>query len=374
MRAIDDLTQTITLGLAAAPTTAVQYVGTYATVDGVAVGIAGTLPDTNSVAINYNAKRRMLQPGRITQLTISNPAGNSAAAVTVTWRDDGPDPDEVIAAIVHQATIAAGGSAKYTEALGWQLFTAGGLVQGSDDWYAAVKKGLIPGHALVHKFGRNAAVGTGGEDIWSFTTIVWPTAAFTAEALSGSGNDTAAGSGAQQITISGLDANWAEQTETLEMNGGTAVIGTATWMRLNRAWVSRVGTYGGDNVSNITIRVSVGGTVHLSITGSEGQTAHGAYTVPLGKTAYWLSADLGVDSGKTARMIFYQVPNANDVATPFSGARRIVQQSDGVSGHVSIKPRSPSGPFVGPCDLWWHAIPSATAAVTVDFELLLVDD
>jgi len=373
MRAIDDITQAITITLGAAPTTAVQYTGMYCE-GGTARGFAGVVGTTDDESIAHDFKRRKFAPGKVKELTISNPTGNSAATVTVSWRDDGPDPDEVQEIVLHRAVIPADGSAKYTEAQGWQLFTAGGLVRYSDDWYAAVTKGLIPGHSIVTKYGRNLSVGTGGEDIWAYTTMPWATAAFSAEFVSVSGNDTAAGSGCQELTVQGLDANWEYQSVATDSNGTSAVAIAGTWLRIWRAFVSRTGTYHDDNAGSMTVRVAGGGTIHNQIWVGEGQTTYGGYTVGAGKTAYLIYALITVDSGKTAQVIFNMCPNVNDVSTPFTGAKRRQLILDGIAGAVEYQPKAPRGPYAAYSDLWWYAKPSASAAISVDFQLLVVDD
>jgi len=101
-------------------------------------------------------------------------------------------------------------------------------------------------YRTVHKFGRNPSVSTNTapEDVWAAGGLmVWPTQASTLTIVSDSANDSAAGSGAQQIRVEGLDENFDEIYELVELNGLTSVATLHTFFRVDRAYVTRVGTY-----------------------------------------------------------------------------------------------------------------------------------
>lgn len=251
----------------------------------------------------------------------------------------------------------------------------------SKDFYAEVAKGLIPGQALIHKFGHGIATTT-LSPIGTAMTYKTPTAATALEFVSSDANDTAAGTGAQQITIIGLDANWAEVSQTIETNGTTAVALSTNLIRLYRWYVSRSGAYastaGGSHVGTLTIREAGAGATwtQIGLYGAFGlgQSEIACYTVPLGKTAYLLSKKYSIQNGKVVDIFFFQRPLANDVTTPFTGTMRIVEREVDVAGDILLKTISPKGPFVGPCDLGVMAkISAGTGEVSVDFELLLVN-
>ena len=54
---------------------------------------------------------------------------------------------------------------------------------------------------------------------------------------SSSANDTALGTGARTIMITGIDENYLSQSEVVEMNGGTTVTTTNDWLGVNRVIV-----------------------------------------------------------------------------------------------------------------------------------------
>jgi hypothetical protein len=78
----------------------------------------------------------------------------------------------------------------------------------SEPFELQVSRGQIPGHDFVHKFGYNPTIGVTDETIWSQGGVyVYPTTASTMYISSSSTADTAAGTGARTVTVSGLDAD-----------------------------------------------------------------------------------------------------------------------------------------------------------------------
>lgn len=59
-------------------------------------------------------------------------------------------------------------------------------------------------------------------------------------------NDTAAGTGARQLFISGLNNNWDAISETITLNGQTPVNTTTQFLRVNLLLVVEVGSFGGN--------------------------------------------------------------------------------------------------------------------------------
>lgn len=252
---------------------------------------------------------------------------------------------------------------------------------GLRDYLIEVARGNVAGAAIVHKFGEHS-VGTTLVPVCEGGVYQTPTTATALEFLSSDANDTSAGTGAREVTVIGLDSSWNEVSQTVTTNGTSAVALGTNLIRLYRWYVSSSGTYAtsssGSHAGTLTVRVSGAGATWSTIGTSpfaEGQSQIGAYTVPTGKTAYLLSDQVDVDTSKTIDAVFFQRPNADDVATPFSGAMRVVAKYIGVSGHQPHIYSTPKGPFVGPCDIGFmakHA--SSTGDVSVDFELLIIDD
>lgn len=251
------------------------------------------------------------------------------------------------------------------------------LERPASDFFLDASAGRIGYASTVQKFGSNNDVGTGAyEDIWQAGgTYNWLTAASAVRVKAG-GNaaDTAAGAGAQSVTIVGLDENWAEASETVATNGALASSPTTTtFIRVFRAYVENAGAYTGVNTGDVTIETTGGTTVGF-ISAGLGQSQLGLYSVPAGKVAYLQRFRIVANSGanKTATIRLWQRRDADDVATPFK-PKRLVDVFNGVSGEVSVEHATyPS--FPAKTDIWFDAIGDANAtSVDVSFDLILVD-
>jgi len=157
-----------------------------------------------------------------------------------------------------------------------------------------VSKGQVAGASPEYKFGFNPDVNGAEESIWSHGgDYPWAAAAFTAFISSSSTADTSAGTGAQTVTIEGLDENYAAQSVTVNMNGQTQVqIGDASgWLRVNRVFVATSGSGGtaaGDiyvAVSGVSSGVPTGAT-YAKVVAGDNQTQQAIYTVPAGFSFY----------------------------------------------------------------------------------------
>jgi hypothetical protein len=112
-----------------------------------------------------------------------------------------------------------------------------------------------------NKYGFNSDVDVGTEVLWSYGglhTIL--TSASTLSVVSSSANDTAAGTGARQITITGVDGNNDTLVENVTLNGVTPVVTSGTFLGVNRVQVISSGS-GTVNAGDITITASTGGSV-----------------------------------------------------------------------------------------------------------------
>lgn len=149
-----------------------------------------------------------------------------------------------------------------------------------------LKENFRGGYDIVNKFGFNPEIDTGTdpEDLWSAGGLyTFPSDAGEAlEIVSTSANDAAAGTGAQTVTIMGLDENGDSKTEVATLNGITAVALTGLWSAINRMIVTTAGS-GLINAGDINIQQSGGGTVFAQILIDKGQTLQAIYKVPNGK-------------------------------------------------------------------------------------------
>ena len=247
---------------------------------------------------------------------------------------------------------------------------------GHKDFYTEVMKGNIPGHSMVHKFGRRASVANGAWNglLTANATYVLLSSAATLRLAAGDVNDDAGGTGAQSVHIYGLSATGTLQDEIIVTNGTTISASSAsTYTRCFRVHVEDCGAYGGYNAGAVTVETT-GGTDIIEIVAGEGQTQYGGYTIPLGYTGYLTFVNFTVDSGKVANCRIRTRENYLDATDPFE-PMRIRLNFDGIIGSFSYKPRGPEMVLSALTDITAEAYGSGgTASVSVNFEILLVED
>ena len=152
-----------------------------------------------------------------------------------------------------------------------------------DNFSVAVGLGHHRGWRVLRKFAMNPDV-AGTEQVWPPGTIqVLPTTAGAVSVVSDSAADVmTSGTGAWTCRVWGLDANYEEINETVELNGTTPVVTTLSFLRVFRAYAVLAGT-GGVNAGNLSM--SIGGDLQAYIEQDEGQTHISQYTVPAGHVA-----------------------------------------------------------------------------------------
>lgn len=244
------------------------------------------------------------------------------------------------------------------------------------DYHYEAALGLRQGHRTFSKFGYNQDVDTStAETIWAPGGVYTPpTTASTLTIVSSSTADDGdpAGTGAQRIYITGIDANRKIQTETVTLDGTTNVVTTSTWLGINRAAVALAGS-GQANAGNITITATTGGATLAYIPAGEGTTQQCIYHTQLQATAV---ADwLWINVNKIAAGNQPVVTITGITYSPVSNCNYEVFRCNidtAVENTVSINPEQP---FVfNPGDVFQlKAISSAIdAIVTARFSLIEV--
>ena len=180
---------------------------------------------------------------------------------------------------------------------------------------------LSPSYKQVYKFGQNAVVGNSMETIWQQGGLYsYPPSASTMTVSSSDVNDTSAGTGARTVLISGLDASYNETSETITLNGQTAVTTVNTYIRMNRAIVLTAGS-GGVNAGIIyvgtgTVTSGVPANIYTTINGDgSNQTLQAFWTVPAGYTAYIYQTNISTGNSSNTPAVLKTVL----VARPFGG-------------------------------------------------------
>ena len=154
----------------------------------------------------------------------------------------------------------------------------------------------------------------------------------------GNTNDTVTGTGARYVTIIGLDSNFNNYMETLVTAGASASSWTTgTFIRVNTAVVTGVGTYSGSNEGNILIESETDLDVLAAICTGHSRSLSSVYTVPKGCSAAIPRVAFMCDSEHSATITGYFRKNAEDFVVPYDAAN-IINFLPGFSGQWESKP------------------------------------
>jgi len=199
----------------------------------------------------------------------------------------------------------------------------------------------------VDKFGKSETIGSSYSPVSGGSSAVLLSAAETLDIVSDDVNDTLTGTGAQKIIITGLDANYTEQTEEIDMDGTTPTVSSKTWIRFYIARVSAVGSdTSGTNLGVITISGSTTTTATLVIDSGDGRTQNAQYTIPAGNTGYM---DRIFFTSNAALIMTGQLQ-----VRPFGGAwqvyREIIIQNEHISDNMAG-----TDPITEKSDIRWMA-------------------
>jgi len=168
-----------------------------------------------------------------------------------------------------------------------------------------VARGQIQAHSLVTIAGYNSDVDTAWEMITPVGNLSYPAAALQMTVSSADADDTSAGTGARTVLITGLDANYAVISETVTMNGQTAVTTTNSFLRINAMLVTTAGTSLANEgiiyIGTGTVTSGVPATIYNVIAAGFNNATSSQYTVPAGYTGYLAVARIGLaqDAGTT---------------------------------------------------------------------------
>ena len=171
-----------------------------------------------------------------------------------------------------------------------------------------VSRGQISWHETLFQFGINNAVGTSFETIWTASSVYsYLAAASVLTISSGSANDAAAGTGARTVRINGLDANYNEISETVTLNGQTAVNTVNSYLRVSSLIVLTAGS-GGVNAGILyagtgTVTSGVPANVFAQVEIGYCNSAMALWTVPAGYTAYVTSYNFTSNSSTANNQI-----------------------------------------------------------------------
>ena len=215
-----------------------------------------------------------------------------------------------------------------------RLVTSISKLGSSEPFELQVAQGQIAYHEHIYKFGQNSVVGNSVETIWQQGGLYsYPPSATTMTVSSSDTNDTSAGTGARTVQIAGLDGDYNEISETITLNGQTAVTTTNSFLRVNRALVLTAGS-GGSNAGIIyvgtgTVTAGVPANVYTTINGDgTNQSLQAFWTVPANYNAYIYQTNISTGNSSNTPAVLKTLL----VARPYGGVfntKELIVLTDG---------------------------------------------
>ena len=238
-----------------------------------------------------------------------------------------------------------------------------------------VARGQIMGHKTLFKFGINSDVGTSVETVWAQGgTYAYPASATVKKISSSSADDSSGGTGARTIAIFGLDANYNEISESVLLDGQTAVNTGNSYLRISRIYVTTAGS-GATAAGTIyagtgTVTSGVPATIYGMIALTANQTQMAFWTVPAGYTLYLMGVFFTSANSTANASTNFQL-----IQRPLGGVFRI-QSSARTSGNGDFvfDLHTPLA-FTEKTDIEIRAVASAgTSNVSAEFEGIYIQN
>jgi hypothetical protein len=237
-----------------------------------------------------------------------------------------------------------------------------------------VARDQISWHETLFQFGTNISVGTSFETLWpgGGTLYTYPSAATVLKISSANANDTSAGTGARTVLVNGLDADYNEISETVILNGQTAVNTVNSYLRFHYMEVLTAGS--GGTAAGIlyagvgTVTSGVPATIYGYVPVGYNVSEQAIWTVPAGYTAY-ITSCTWTTSNTSANIVVTGTINTRLIGSVF-----IAQSACKMTAGNSFD-RHFDTPFMVPekSDIEMRAASStAGSAVTGEFQVIYI--
>ncbi len=241
-----------------------------------------------------------------------------------------------------------------------------------------VAMGLVPGVSTVHVRGRNPGVDTTERVLWAPGAVEYGGFLTAPSAVrvkaGGNANDTAAGTGARRVLVTGLDGNLGVATEELVLAGASASSpSSSTFLRLLEAHVTDCGSYTSPyNAGDVSIETT-GGTELIRMLAGRSQSQVGVYTVPAGHTLYVARLSVAIEGNKVATVRLWRRSDANVVTAPCT-AKRMLHEWPLLATVADLRGEGWES-YPAATDLWFAAYTaSGTTAVSAELDGYCVAD
>lgn len=208
----------------------------------------------------------------------------------------------------------------------------------AQSYLQAIGEGDVTGHSLFVKYGKCAGLQTTAMDVWESNSVyVFPSVAQKMDITGGTQDVNTTGAGAWKVKINGLLADYSEITEEVTMNGLTIVTTAASFLRINKMWVSACGSGGGVAFGTISAKGTGGSVVYGQISIGFSQSRQLIYTTPLGKSLYITSIRVssGVGNSTGNQKNNYVIFTLRATVDPESGLKSTIFYPIGEIGNMN---------------------------------------
>mgnify|MGYP000142901905 CR=1 FL=1 len=266
------------------------------------------------------------------------------------------------------------------------FYTGGGSrtssqLVGTTNFFLEVAKGAVLGHNTVHKFGRNDEIDTttDPEDIWTYGGLYTYNDTPSIQYISSS-NALDIG---MEITVQGLDENYEEQSVTVLLNGQAQTqIGTGElFVRVFRAFNSGPIEFAGnlliydDTVTSVTLGVpSPTTSVKAELRATDQQTYMALYTVPAGKTAYFMQHSSDITKPNSSSQTALMDIRIREFGSVFRSRQLDGLTSDGSSSFDFVYTLPERIPEKSDIRMQARTVSTNDMGVSSTFVLILVDN
>jgi hypothetical protein len=222
-------------------------------------------------------------------------------------------------------------------------------------------RGKVRGASVVHKFGATPQISTNTKStIWDIADTIYPWSAFSTPGVLNVDCASTSDIG-HTVTISGLDADFNQVTEVINITTQNNNTGTQVFSRVFRAFFDGTAT----NVGIVNIQIN--STTVARIQAGKAQTLMAVYTVPAGYKGYIFKGDATVKAGSDLTLGMY-------VRYGGTGAFRIGHQAEvSPNGYQYDFPIPLELPEKSDIDIRAYANTNNVRATAV-FDLVLIKD
>lgn len=209
----------------------------------------------------------------------------------------------------------------------------------TESYEVAIARGQVPGVSAWAAYGSKTTAGADSGVLWPNGAFVFPAAAGVQMSIvSTDAQDSAAGTGIRTMDIHYLDANLAEQVETVTLNGLTPVLTTATNIRFIQCMHGL--TFGSSSAAVGAISASNGANTHSYIRAGMVRCSSTVRMVPAGKRLIVTTFYGGSVSGAAAASTIIRLATPTFEGHDFTASNIFVPLASGAfqdnSGGITI--------------------------------------